>query len=110
MIALADIIRESAKEAIATLHENDVHTIMLTGDNEKVANWGAKQLGIDEVYAEVLPEHKAEKVKEGQGRGLKIGMKSEGINDGPAIAKAELGIAIGAGTDGARETTGDVID
>jgi len=108
MIALADIIRESAKEAIATLHENDVHTIMLTGDNEKVANWVAKQLGIDEVYAEVLPDHKAEKVKEVQARGLKVAMTGDGINDAPALATADLGIAIGAGTDVAMETA-DVV-
>src|SRR5699024_5709569 len=72
MIALEDIIRESEKEAIEPIHENNVYTIMLTGDNEKVANWVAKQLGIDEVYAEVLPDHKAEKVKEVQARGLKV--------------------------------------
>ena len=108
MIALADIIRESAKEAIATLHENNVHTIMLTGDNEKVANWVAKQLGIDEVYAEVLPDHKAEKVKEVQARGLKVAMTGDGINDAPALATADLGIAIGAGTDVAMETA-DVV-
>lgn len=108
MIALADIIRESAKEAIATLHEHDVHTIMLTGDNEKVANWVAKQLGIDEVYAEVLPDHKADKVKEVQARGLKVAMTGDGINDAPALATADLGIAIGAGTDVAMETA-DVV-
>src|SRR5690625_6986966 len=92
MIALADIIRESAKEAIATLHENDVHTIMLTGDNEKVANWVAKQLGIDEVYAEVLPDHKAAKVKEVQARGYHVAMTGDGINDAPALA-TEIGRA-----------------
>jgi len=108
MIALADIIRESAKEAIATLHEHDVHTIMLTGDNEKVANWVAKQLGIDEVYAEVLPDHKADKVKEVQARGYHVAMTGDGINDAPALATADLGIAIGAGTDVAMETA-DVV-
>src|SRR5690625_712782 len=108
MIALADIIRESAKEAIATLHEHDVHTIMLTGDNEKVANWVAKQLGIDEVYAEVLPDHKADKVKEVQARGCHVAMTGDGINDAPALATADLGIAIGAGTDVAMETA-DVV-
>src|SRR5699024_4106882 len=104
MIALADIIRESAKEAIATLHEHDVHTIMLTGDNEKVANWDAKQLGINEVYAEVLPDQKADKVKDVQAGGYHVAMTGDGINDAPALATAALGIAIGAGTDVAMET------
>lgn len=108
MIALADIIRKSAKEAISTLHDNGVHSIMLTGDNEKVANWVAIQLGIDEVYAEVLPDHKAEKVKEVQAKGWKVAMTGDGINDAPALATADLGIAIGAGTDVAMETA-DVV-
>lgn len=108
MIALADIIRKSAKEAISTLHENGVHSIMLTGDNEKVAHWVAIQLGIDEVYAEVLPDHKAEKVKEVQAKGWKVAMTGDGINDAPALATADLGIAIGAGTDVAMETA-DVV-
>src|SRR5699024_2058208 len=72
MIALADIIRESAKEAVASLKEKGVHSVMLTGDNERVAHWVAKQLGIDEVYAEVLPDHKADKVKEIQAKGWKV--------------------------------------
>src|SRR5699024_4724881 len=107
-IALADIIREAAKEAIATLHEHTVHTTMITGDNEIVANWVAKQLGIDEVYAEVLPDHKADKVKEVQARGYHVAMTGDGINDAPALATADLGIAIGAGTDVAMETA-DVV-
>src|SRR5699024_10620690 len=69
MIALADIVRETAKEAIATLKENGVHSVMLTGDNEKVAQWVARQLGIDEVYAEVLPDDKADQVKKIQEKG-----------------------------------------
>lgn len=108
MIALTDIIRETAKEAIASLKENGVHSIMLTGDNEKVAHWVAKQLGIDEVYAEVLPDHKADKVKEIQAKGWKVAMTGDGINDAPALATANLGIAIGAGTDVAMETA-DVV-
>ncbi len=108
MIALADIVRETAKEAIATLKDNDVHPIMLTGDNEKVANWVAKQLGIDEVYAEVLPDDKANQVKKIQEKGWKVAMTGDGVNDAPALATADLGIAIGAGTDVAMETA-DVV-
>ncbi|HLR69036.1 MAG TPA: heavy metal translocating P-type ATPase, partial [Virgibacillus sp.] len=108
MIALADIIRASAKEAISDLKEKGVHSIMLTGDNEKVAYWVAKQLDIDEVYAEVLPDDKANKVKEIQSKGWKVAMTGDGVNDAPALATADLGIAIGAGTDVAMETA-DVV-
>ncbi|WP_461181356.1 heavy metal translocating P-type ATPase, partial [Virgibacillus kimchii] len=108
MIALADIVRDTAKEAIATLKENGVHSIMLTGDNKKVANWVAKQLGIDEVYAEVLPDDKANQVKKIQEKGWKVAMTGDGVNDAPALATADLGIAIGAGTDVAMETA-DVV-
>src|SRR5699024_11166672 len=108
MIALADIIREAAKEAVASLKEAGVHSIMLTGDNEKVAHWVAEQIGIDEVYAEVLPDEKAEKVKEIQEKGWKVAMTGDGVNDAPALATADLGIAIGAGTDVAMESA-DVV-
>lgn len=108
MIALADIIRESAREAISELKEKGVHSIMLTGDNEKVAHWVAKQLDIDEVYAEVLPDDKANQVKEIQAKGWKVAMTGDGVNDAPALATADLGIAIGAGTDVAMETA-DVV-
>lgn len=108
MIALADIVRETAKEAIATLKENGIHSIMLTGDNEKVAHWVANQLDIDEVYAEVLPNDKADQVKKIQGKGWKVAMTGDGVNDAPALATADLGIAIGAGTDVAMETA-DVV-
>ncbi|API92743.1 heavy metal translocating P-type ATPase [Virgibacillus pantothenticus] len=108
MIALADIIRETAKEAIALLKEQDIHSIMLTGDNQKVANWVAEQLGVDEVYAEVLPNDKASQVKEIQRKGWKVAMTGDGVNDAPALATADLGIAIGAGTDVAMETA-DVV-
>ncbi|WP_200416450.1 heavy metal translocating P-type ATPase [Virgibacillus salexigens] len=108
MIALADIVRETAKEAISTLKENGIHSIMLTGDNKKVANWVAKQLGIDEVYAEVLPDDKANQVKQIQAKGWKVAMTGDGVNDAPALATADLGIAIGAGTDVAMETA-DVV-
>lgn len=109
MIALADIIRESAKDVISELKKNGIHTIMLTGDNEKVAHWVAKQLDIDEVYAEVLPDDKADKVKEIQENGWKVAMTGDGVNDAPALATADLGIAIGAGTDVAMETADIVL-
>ncbi|HLR54214.1 MAG TPA: heavy metal translocating P-type ATPase [Pseudogracilibacillus sp.] len=109
MIALADLVRETAKEAIQELHEQDIHIVMLTGDNERVANWVAKQLAIDEVYAEILPEEKANKVKEIQQRGFKTAMTGDGINDAPALATADLGIAIGAGTDVAMESADIVL-
>lgn len=109
MIALADIVRETAKEAIQELHEQGIHTVMLTGDNERVADWVAKQLAIDEVYANILPDEKAEKVKEIQQKGWKTAMTGDGINDAPALATADLGIAIGAGTDVAMESADIVL-
>ncbi|QGH36290.1 cadmium-translocating P-type ATPase [Gracilibacillus salitolerans] len=109
MIALADMVRETAKEAITSLKENGVRSIMLTGDNQKVANWVAKQLDIDEVYAEVLPDDKANQVKKiKEEKGWKVAMTGDGVNDAPALATADLGIAIGAGTDVAMETA-DVV-
>lgn len=109
MIALADIIRESAKEAISSLKEAGIHSIMLTGDNEKVAHWVAEQIGLDEVYAEVLPDEKADRVKDIQAKGWKVAMTGDGVNDAPALATADLGIAIGAGTDVAMETADIVL-
>ncbi|WP_020007315.1 copper-translocating P-type ATPase [Salinicoccus albus] len=108
-IALSDIIRESSKEAVKTLHDHGIKAIMLTGDNEKVANYVAKTIGIDEVYAEVLPDKKASKIKEIQERGLKVAMTGDGINDAPALATADLGIAVGAGTDIAVESADIVL-
>ncbi|WP_373894817.1 heavy metal translocating P-type ATPase [Virgibacillus sp. CBA3643] len=108
MIALADMARATAKEAIASLKANGIHSIMLTGDNKKVANWVAKQLDIDEVYAEVLPDDKANQVKRIKEKGWKVAMTGDGVNDAPALATADLGIAIGAGTDVAMETA-DVV-
>lgn len=109
MIALADIVRESAKEAISSLKEVGVHSIMLTGDNEKVAHWVAEEIGVEEVYAEVLPDEKADQVKEIQQKGWKVAMTGDGVNDAPALATADLGIAIGAGTDVAMETADIVL-
>ena len=108
-IALADIIREESKEAIKKFKELGIKTIMLTGDNEKVARWVSNELGLDEYIAEVLPHQKAEKVKEFQGRGYVVAMTGDGVNDAPALAQADVGIAIGAGTDVAVETADIVL-
>jgi Cu2+-exporting ATPase len=98
-IALADIIRPESKEAIAKLKEMGVRCMMITGDNPQVAQWVANEIGLDEYFAEVLPDKKAEKVKEVQSRGLIVAMTGDGVNDAPALAQADVGIAIGAGTD-----------
>ena len=108
MIALADMVRGTAKEAIAELKEAGIHSIMLTGDNQKVGDWVAKQLNIDEVYAEVLPNEKSDQIKKIKEKGWKVAMTGDGINDAPALATADLGIAIGAGTDVAMESA-DVV-
>lgn len=108
MVALADMVRETAKEAVAELKEQGIHSIMLTGDNKKVADWVARKVGIDEVYAEVLPDDKANQIKKIKEKGWKVAMTGDGVNDAPALATANLGIAIGAGTDVAMETA-DVI-
>ena len=108
MVALADIVRDTAKEAVAALKEKGIHSIMLTGDNQKVADWVAKQVGIDEVYAEVLPNDQAQQIQRIKDSGRRVAMTGDGVNDAPALATADLGIAIGAGTDVAMETA-DVI-
>jgi P-type Cu2+ transporter len=108
MIALADKIRQSAKYAISELNSLEVKSMMLTGDNRQVANWVATELGLDDVFAEVLPHQKADKIKELKQEGFKIAMTGDGVNDAPALANADLGIAIGAGTDVAMETA-DVV-
>ena len=107
-IALADIIRPESKKAISRLREMGVKCIMLTGDNKQVAKWVADELELDEYFAEVLPHEKAAKVKEIQSRGLVVAMTGDGVNDAPALAQADVGIAIGAGTDVAVETA-DII-
>jgi Cu2+-exporting ATPase len=107
-IALADIIRPESKEAIAKLKEIGVRCMMITGDNKQVAEWVADEVGLDEYFAEVLPDQKAEMVKEVQSRGLLVAMTGDGVNDAPALAQADVGIAIGAGTDVAVETA-DII-
>ncbi|TYP93570.1 Cu2+-exporting ATPase [Fodinibius salinus] len=107
-IALGDSIREDSKKAIQSLQSMGIQCIMLTGDNKQTAAYVAKELGLDDFFAEVLPEEKAAKVKEVQGRGLKVAMTGDGVNDAPALAQADVGIAIGAGSDVAVET-GDII-
>ena len=108
LIAIADAPRETAAAAIAALKEIGIRPVMLTGDNRQTAERIARKLGVDEVIAEVLPQDKANKVKELQARGRKVAMVGDGVNDAPALAQADVGIAIGAGTDVAIETA-DVV-
>lgn len=107
-IALADIVRPESHEAIRRLKEMGVRVMMLTGDAEAVAKWVAGDLGLDEYFAGVLPQAKADKIREIRARGLKVAMVGDGINDAPALVEADLGIAIGAGTDVAMESA-DVV-
>lgn len=107
-VALADIIRPESKNAIVLLKEMGIRSMMLTGDNKKVASWVSGELGLDEYFAEVLPHEKSAKIKEVQSRGLVVAMTGDGINDAPALAQSDVGIAIGAGTDVAVETA-DII-
>ncbi len=107
-IALADIVRPEAKQAIDALKALNIRCMMLTGDNEATAKWVSDQVGLDEYFAEVLPQDKAAKVKEVQARGVQVAMIGDGVNDAPALAQADVGIAIGAGSDVAVETA-DVI-
>ena len=107
-IALADIVRPEAKQAIDALKALDIRCMMLTGDNKATAKWVSDQVGLDEYFAEVLPKDKAAKVKEVQSRGVLVAMTGDGVNDAPALAQADVGIAIGAGSDVAVETA-DVI-
>ena len=108
-IALADIIREESKKAISEFKKLGIKTIMLTGDNKKVAKYVADELGLDRYIAEVLPDGKAKTVKEIQSEGFVVAMTGDGVNDAPALAQADVGIAIGAGTDVAVETADIVL-
>lgn len=108
MIALADIIRESSYHVIKALNERGIETVMMTGDNSRIANYVGEKLGLSKVIAEVLPHEKSNNVKQLKQGGKKVAMIGDGINDAPALAEADLGIAIGAGTDVAIETA-DVV-
>ncbi len=108
-MALVDVIREESREAIKTLKAHGVKTAMITGDSEDVATWVSKELGIDEYFAKVMPDQKAEKVKLLQSKGQKVAMVGDGINDAPALTQADLGIAIGAGTNVAIESAGIIL-
>jgi Cu2+-exporting ATPase len=108
-LALEDEIRPESKQAVDDLHALGVKVVMITGDAKQVADAVAKQLGIDEVFAEVLPEDKDKAVAELQERGLRVAMVGDGVNDAPALARADVGIAIGAGTDVAIESAGVIL-
>jgi Cu2+-exporting ATPase len=107
-VALADQVRPESKEAVARLREMGIRSMMLTGDSEAVARSVAAEVGIDEYFAEVLPDEKAERVRAVKDRGLRVAMVGDGVNDAPALVEADLGVAIGAGTDVAMESA-DVV-
>lgn len=107
-LALADEVRADSKEAVKTLHDNDIEVYMITGDSEQVAKEVSEELGIEGYFANVLPEKKQDKIKEFQKKGKIVAMTGDGVNDAPALAQADVGIAVGSGTDVAAETA-DII-
>ncbi len=109
ILALADIIREESREAVKTLKNMGVDVAMITGDTDDVAQWVADELGITEYFARVVPDQKSEKVKLLQSKGKRVAMVGDGINDAPALMQANLGIAIGAGTNVAIESAGIIL-
>ena len=108
-ISLSDALRPESAAAIETLKKNGIKSILLTGDNKQVAESVSKKLGMDGFFAEVLPHQKLEKIKELQGEGEFVGMTGDGVNDAPALAQADIGIAIGSGSDIAAETAGIIL-
>ena len=108
-IALADQVRPESAEAISTLHANGIKCMLLTGDNEQVAAEVSKELQMDGYFAQVLPHEKQEKIKELQAKGEFVAMTGDGVNDAPALAQADIGIAVGSGSDIAAETAGIVL-
>jgi Cu2+-exporting ATPase len=108
-LALEDTVRPEAAQAVAELHRRGKRVVMITGDAQQVADTVGRELGVDEVMAEVLPEDKDAKVAELQARGLSVAMVGDGVNDAPALARADVGLAIGAGTDVAIESAGVVL-
>ncbi len=109
LIALADVIRPESAAAVAALTSRGIRVAMLTGDSHEVAGWVGRQLGIDEIFAEVLPAEKSRVVERLQASGAKVAMVGDGVNDAPALARADVGIAIGAGTDVAIESAGIIL-
>jgi Cu2+-exporting ATPase len=108
-LALADVIRPESKQAVRRLHDMGVEVAMLTGDSEAVAKAVAQELSIDRYFAEVLPEQKDQKVTELQKQGKRVAMVGDGVNDAPALIRADVGIAIGSGTDVAVESAGIIL-
>jgi Cu+-exporting ATPase len=109
LIAVSDTLKPESAEAIKALHSQRMKVVMLTGDNREAAGTIADKVDIDEIYAEVRPEEKSLKIKALQATGARVGMVGDGINDAPALAQADVGLAIGTGTDVAIETAGIIL-
>jgi P-type Cu2+ transporter len=109
VLVVEDAVREESRDAVRALHDRGVRVAMVTGDAQQVADAVAADLGIDEVFAQVLPQDKDARVAELQSRGHRVAMVGDGVNDAPALARADVGIAIGAGTDVAVESAGVVL-